>query len=205
MDLKETYNRIAKDWDREHRGDDWWIDGTNDFIALVGAGASVLDVGCGNGIKMKYLADHGLKTTGMDFSEKMIELAKRRVPEAACIVHDILDPDTLDGSYDGVYLSAVLLHLPKKEIVRVLRGLARHIDDGGYVYIAVKERRENEPEEEIKVENNLGYEYERFFSYFTVEEMTKYLMLAGLHLTSARLTTSGRRNWIQMIGRKGND
>lgn len=204
MDLKETYNRIAEDWDREHRGDDWWIEGTNDFIGLVGAGALVLDGGCGNGIKMKYLVDHGLSAEGMDFSEKMIELARARVPFANCFVRDLRDMEALDRMYDGIYLSASLLHLYKHEIVGALRGLAKHLKNGGYLYIAVKERREHEAEEEIKRESNLGYEYERFFSYFSVDEVVKYLTLTGLHLVSARSTTSGRRNWIQVIGRKGN-
>lgn len=204
MDLKETYNRIAADWDREHRGDDWWIEGTNDFIGLVGAGATVLDGGCGNGIKLKHLADHGLNVTGMDFSETMIELARARVPSATCIVCDLRDAEVLEGVFDGIYLSASLLHLHKHEIVGVLKGLVKHLKDGGYLYIAVKERREYEAEEEIKRESNFGYEYERFFSYFSVDEVVKYLTLTGLHLVSARSTTSGRRNWIQVIGRKGN-
>lgn len=204
MDLKETYNRIAEDWNAQHRGDDWWFEGTNAFISLLPQHADVLDVGCANGIKTKYLVDHGLQVTGIDFSERMIELAKQRVPEAKLFVFDMYEADALEGMYDGIYLSAVILHVPKDNVVGLLRKIVKHLRDGGYLYMAVKEKRENEPNEEVKVEANLGYTYERFFSYFTAEEMTKYLMLAGLHLVSARSTTAGRRNWIQVIGRKGN-
>lgn len=204
MDLKNTYNLIAKDWHEQSIPDDWWIEGTNSFISLLPKGASVLDVGCAGGVKAQYLVEHGLNLTGIDFSEKMIEIAKERVPEATFFVHDMKEIDTLEEMYDGIYLSAVVFHVPKNELVALLRKIAKRLKNGGYIYIAVKEKRENEQEEEVKVENELGYTYERFFAYFTTEEIARYLMLAGLHLTTAMLTTAGRRNWIQLIGKKEN-
>lgn len=202
MDLKETYNLIAKDWHEQSIPDDWWIEGTNSFISLLPKGASVLDVGCAGGIKTQYLVERKLNVTGIDFSENMIKLAKERVSGVNFFVYDMNELDALEETYDGIYLSAVLLHVPKDQVVALLRKIVRRLKNGGYLYIAVKEKRETEQEEEVKVENELGYTYERFFSYFTVEEVTKYLMLAGLHLTTAMLTTSGRRNWIQVIGKK---
>ncbi len=77
MDLKDTYNKIAEDWHKDHTQDDWWVDGTLKFISLVGVGKEVLDVGCGAGTKSKFLKENGLSVTGIDFSEKMIEIAKR--------------------------------------------------------------------------------------------------------------------------------
>lgn len=205
MTLLETYNLIAKDWHEQSMPDDWWIEGTNSFISLLPKGASVLDVGCAGGVKTQYLVERELNVTGIDFSENMIKIAKERVPQANFLVYDMNAMDSFEGMYDGIYLSAVILHVPKDQIVALLRKIVKHLKDGGYLYIAVKEKREHEPEEEIKVENELGYTYERFFSYFLVDEVIQYLNIAGLHMTTAILTTAGRRNWIQVIGKKGND
>ena len=43
------------------------------------------------------------------------------------------------------------------------------LNPNGVLYLAVKEKRK--VEEEIATENDYGYEYERFFSYFTLDEI----------------------------------
>ena len=46
------------------------------------AEGQVVDLGCGSGIWAKELAEAGFEVTGVDISAAMIELARRRVPEA---------------------------------------------------------------------------------------------------------------------------
>ena len=99
-------------------------------------------------------------------------------------------------------MQAVLLHIPKSEVREVVRELRNKLNDGGYLYIAVKERRENEKDEEILKENDYGYEYERFFSYFTLSEIKRYVSDAGLGISYEKVTLSGHTNWIQMICHK---
>jgi 2-polyprenyl-3-methyl-5-hydroxy-6-metoxy-1,4-benzoquinol methylase len=53
-DLKNTYNKIASDWVRDHSSDDWWVEGTDIFLSLLSPGATILDVGCGGGHKTQY-------------------------------------------------------------------------------------------------------------------------------------------------------
>lgn len=80
MGLKETYNRIAEDWATDHAADTWWIEGTDKFCSFLEPGASVMDVGCGAGLKTKFLSDRGFQARGSDFAPKMIEAAKRKYP-----------------------------------------------------------------------------------------------------------------------------
>lgn len=202
MDLKATYNRIADDWFKDHHGDTWWIEGTNKFVSFLTPGALVLDVGCGAGVKSRYLLDKGLKVIGVDFSEKMIEIARREVPGAAFRIADIKDLSGLKEDFDGILAQAVLLHIPKSEAGDVVRGLRDKLAIGGYLYIAVKETRKGEKEEEVLKEDDYGYEYERFFSYFTLPEVQKYLTDAGMELCYENVALSGHTNWIQVIGRK---
>src|SRR5215213_7058433 len=45
-------------------------------------GGLVVDLGCGSGLLARELIDAGYKVLGIDISEAMIELSRKRVPEA---------------------------------------------------------------------------------------------------------------------------
>ena len=55
--LRDTYDRIADDWARDHERDTWWREGTAKFASLLPNGARVLDAGCGSGQKAKFFQD----------------------------------------------------------------------------------------------------------------------------------------------------
>lgn len=204
MDLKETYNRIAEDWHRDHLSDDWWREGTDAFIETLQPGARVLDVGCGSGVKSKYLVDHGLRVTGIDISEKLLDIARREVPKGEFKVFSMTDLDSMSEIFDGVFAQASLLHIPRKDAGGIVEKMVKRLVQGGHLYIAVKETREGKPEEGITKENDYGYEYERFFSYFTMNELEQYLTDAGLTIVSKlrNPNKSGKTVWLQIIGKK---
>ena len=201
MDLKDTYNRIAKDWHEDHKNDDWWEAGSSYFASLFKTGETILDVGCAGGFKSAYLSRLGLKVTGIDISEEFIALARAEVPEATFLAKDMREIDDLPV-FDGIFAQASLLHIPRAEIVSTLKTLAAHLSQTGYIYVSVKEKREGKQEEEMKVEDDYGYSYTRFFSYFTLEEMREYFEQADLKVTWEKVHSSGRANWIQLIGQK---
>lgn len=206
MNLKETYNKIAESWHKDHSTDDWWHESTNKFVSLLKPGNSVLDIGCGGGTKSKYLINKGLKVLGIDFSENLLEIAKREVPEGKFIVMDLHDIDKLEESFDGIFMQAVLLHIPKKEVEGILKKAVQKLNPEGYLYIAVKEKIEGGADEEMKVDNDYGYEYERFFSYFTLSDFETYFKNVGLEMiykvVKPPSKTARKSSWMQVIGKK---
>ncbi len=200
--LRDTYNKIAEEWHGDHQSNDWWVPSTNTFISFLPTGASVLDVGCGGGTKAKYLASRGLQVLGIDFSENMIEIARREVPEAEFAVMDMRDLSELRRNFDGIFAQASLLHIPKKEVHSVFRKFLSHLKPNGYLYIAVKEKKEGQPDEEIQKESDYGYEYERFFSFYAFDELKQYFSDADLEIVSENIIPSGKTRWITVIGRK---
>jgi SAM-dependent methyltransferase len=202
MDLKSTYNKIAKDWMQDHHGDTWWVEGTDKYLSFFDSNASILDVGCGAGEKSKYLVKKGFRVTGIDFSEEMIALAKQQVPAGKFFVKDIKQSLRLEETFDGVFAQAVLLHISKKEVIGVIKNIIKPLKTGGYFYVAVKELRSGKPDEEIVKENDYGYDYERFFSYFTLEEIKGYVTEIGMSIVFEIVASSGKTNWIQIIAKK---
>jgi SAM-dependent methyltransferase len=201
MDLKNTYNRIASDWFNDHKESDWWSDSAHKFLSYLQKGNRILDVGCGAGLKTKYLIEKGFKIIGIDFSEEMIRLAKEYCPEGEFYVKDIKEPLNL-GIFDGIFAQAVLLHIPKTEVDKVLNEFKSSLKDNGYLYLAVKEKRPNENDEQMVEENDYGYKYERFFSFFTVPEIKDYLTKLNMKVVHDNVISRGDTNWIVVIAQK---
>ncbi len=202
MNLRETYNRIAEDWHRDHSHDDWWVEGTDAFVKELPSGAHVLDVGCGSGVKSKYLAKHGLHVVGIDISDKLLEIARRETPEAEFRELSMYDLDSTSETFDGIFAQASLLHIPRRDAGAVVKKMADRLTPDGFLYLAVKETRSDKPEEGVFKED--GYDYERFFSYFTMDELEQYLADAGLKIVLSLRNPhpSGKTVWLQIIGRK---
>ena len=203
--LKDTYNKIAEEWHQDHQSDDWWQEGTNKFISYLKSGSAVLDVGCGGGNKSKYLADRGLDVLGIDFSENMVTIASREVLNARFQVLDINDIGTLGENFDGIFMQAVLLHIPKAKVEDILRKVVKKLNPGGYLYIAVKEKIEGGVDEEVKKDDDYGYEYERFFSYFSIDELRQHFENLNLEVVYEDVKppsrTARKSNWLQIIGK----
>lgn len=151
-------------------------------------------------MKSKLLTDNCLKVIGIDISENMIEIARKDVPAAKFFEMDIREASKLKETFNGIFAQASILHIPKKEAQKTIEVLANKLKIGGYFYIAVKEKRG--VDEEIKKENDYGYEYERFFSYYTLDEIKNYFVNLKMKIVYETVTNSGRTNWIQVIAQK---
>jgi SAM-dependent methyltransferase len=201
VSLKDTYNKIAEDWVKDHDRDDWWQDGADYFLSLLSKDSKILDVGCGGGIKTKYINDKGYQVKGIDFSEKMVDIAKRDNPNVDFELLDMYDVDTLKDKFDGIFVQASLLHIPKNRVVEVLTKMKSVLNSNGLIYIAVKGMRDDGIQEDTKVENDYGYEYERFFSYFTMDELKKYFRELDMEVIWEGENIPTATKWIQIIGR----
>ena len=202
MDLKETYNHIAELWHADHSDDGWWREGTDTFISLLPDQASVLDVGCGSGVKSGYLTEHGLNVTGIDIADKLLDIARREHPEISFEERSMYDLGDMEEKFNAVFAQASLLHIPKKDAPNIIRGMAERLEPKGLLYIAVKETKGGLPDEEIRTEDDYGFEYQRFFSYFTLAELEQYMLAAGLTVVKTFSNPVGRTVWLQIIGRK---
>jgi len=118
---KSVAEHIAnKPWSRhETRIEQWrnvdWLPGE--------PGQSVLDVGCGNANYYRYFMEvRGMVYTGCDNSQEMVRLAREYAP-GATIYRARLPLDSMDGarlpfdngSFDLVFCTNVLHHLPESE------------------------------------------------------------------------------------------
>lgn len=97
---------------------------------------TVLDIGFGTGVLTKKLYDDGYKVTGIDFSERMIEIAREKMPEADLIKYDFTDglPKILEGiSFDWIISTYAIHHLTDGQKKLFIYELMKHLSPGGAI------------------------------------------------------------------------
>jgi 8-oxo-dGTP diphosphatase len=52
------------------------------FLSMIHPAGKIIDIGCGSGRDAKVFSEKGYQVTGIDFSFKMIEVAKEKAPQA---------------------------------------------------------------------------------------------------------------------------
>ena len=102
----------------------------------------VLDVGCGNGYSTAIYAQGNIKITGMDYSERMIDVANIRDTPATFLVGDVTNIPFRDGTFDTVTTDRCLINLSTREQQALaVKELCRVLKPGGcYVMCENTER-----------------------------------------------------------------
>lgn len=93
-------------------------------------GNRLLDVGCGHGWHDKFLKKN-FRITGIDFSETILKLAKKRNPEVVYERGDMRNLD-LNRKFDVVMsFDAMMYNLSYEDLRATIKSLAKHLAKGG--------------------------------------------------------------------------
>src|SRR4026209_194349 len=103
-----------------------WIEGHASL-----AGKDVLDVGCGGGILAESMARRGARVTGIDLSEKALNVAELHLRESKLSVeYRKLAVEDCPGSFDVVTCMELLEHVPDPGAM--VAACARRTKPGGH-------------------------------------------------------------------------
>jgi 2-polyprenyl-3-methyl-5-hydroxy-6-metoxy-1,4-benzoquinol methylase len=95
-------------------------------------GGAVLDLGCGAGVPATlWLARRGFAVTGVDFSGRQLDLARKLVPSAAFRKADMTDLELDPGAFDAVVAFHSIIHVPREEHPALLQKIHRWLKPGG--------------------------------------------------------------------------
>jgi ubiquinone/menaquinone biosynthesis C-methylase UbiE len=89
---------------------------------------SAIDVGCGDGMLAARLAARGAAVTGIDRDERMIGLARSRVPDAIFVAGDFMEHAFRDDSFGFACANTALHHM---DFAAALAKMARILRPGG--------------------------------------------------------------------------
>jgi ubiquinone/menaquinone biosynthesis C-methylase UbiE len=133
--VEQGYNRIAEDY-YSHRNLSKFNKELEQFASLLPENAHILDVGCGAGIPTaKFLAEKGIKVTGIDLSDKMLNLARDNVPRAKFIKMDMNDLQFSENTFDGIISVYALFHVPKSQHFNIFKQFYKILKPSGILLI----------------------------------------------------------------------
>lgn len=108
----------------------------NEFVSRIGDGGRILDLGCGSGRDSKAFLSQGFDVVSVDGSEEMAKIASEYIGrEVICSTFQDYEPE---GTFDGIWACASLLHLAKEDIVLVMQKLTKVLNEGGSFYVSFK-------------------------------------------------------------------
>lgn len=171
-----------------------------EFMSAVRPGGAILDVGCAGGRDSRAFVDRGFTVIGVDLVNTFLDAARERVPEATFFKQDVRALTFDDASFDGIWAQAVLMHLKRDELPRVLATFHRLLKPGGMLHVRVKEG-----EGEQWVTDKLSPSYKRFFSFFQPSEIERMVKIANLAITRSETLPDPIRpdlSWVWVLAKK---
>ena len=92
----------------------------------------LLDLGCGAGEPVaRYFIDRGWDVAGVDFSQRMLQLALKYVPEMHTIKSDMLDVDFDVNQFNAITATYSLFHVPATAHAELFEKMHRWLCPGG--------------------------------------------------------------------------
>ena len=110
-------------------------------------GKSILDVGCGTGAAISLLTERGCVMTGIDSSEAMLDVAKKRAQNATYVQGAAEALPFADHAFDGVVSGQTFHHLDQEQAFREAMRVTKR---GGHVALFWKLYSFDEPVARIR-------------------------------------------------------
>ncbi|MDD2981054.1 MAG: class I SAM-dependent methyltransferase [Hespellia sp.] len=161
------------------------------FLNYIPEFSYILDFGCGSGRDTKYFLEQGFQVDAVDGSKKLCDIAEAMTSiKVKNMLFQELDEQE---KYDGIWACASILHLPKLELVEVLKKIVRALKQDGIVYAS------------FKYGEFEGEKDGRYFTCFTEKTFAQLLEnIPELHIKEQWISEDVRENrggeqWLNLI------
>lgn len=178
------------------------IDLIEEFLSYLPKNSIILDAGCAAGRDSKVFFDKGYQAIGVDISENLIKIAKKKYPKIQFVQADFRHLPLKNESIDGVWAHASLLHFEtKKDVFLALKEFYRVLKKDGIIYVSVKKKLNKKTE---IVKDKISHHH-RFFQFFTKEEVKNLMIKSGFKIIRIKydqdLAKRKGVNWITAFAR----
>jgi SAM-dependent methyltransferase len=99
----------------------------------------LIEIGSGSGREIPLFVQKGYDYIGIEPSAGMIELIKTEHADTRIIQTTIYDLPFENSTFDGFWMAAILLHIPKDRIHEAFNSFKRVLKPVAYGFISIKE------------------------------------------------------------------
>ena len=156
----------------------------------------LLEVGFGSAREAGLLLQAGARYQGIDYSVEFVELARARFPQGDFREGDVRTCP-LPSGLDAVFAIASLVHLPRAQLMAVLRRLSRALHPRGVFVMEI--RASNRYRKEIRTDD---FGSPRTFYFFNEAGVRKLAAGAGLVVEKLEKRAYGVKPWWWMVMRR---
>jgi ubiquinone/menaquinone biosynthesis C-methylase UbiE len=165
------------------------------FAALLPAGARVLDAGCGPAHDTVNLRAAGCLAIGLDRSAGMLAQARaQHGADLPLLQGDLRQLPIAAGAFDGVFMMASLLHLPRAAAPLALAEAWRVLVAGGVLYVSVKRG-----QGVAVTDTAVGV---RRYTLYAEDELAALLADAGYRAVGPVPGLAAQEGWVNLLGWK---
>ena len=193
MDPDEMKDLVKKGYEEgeyfEHYRKDLVIDDLEiwllrEFLQRVPSGGTILDLGSGPGVPFdRHLVDEGFSVTGIDISEKHIEMAMNLVPEARFIHGDFVEY-AFDEKFDAIMSLYTIFHIPRSLHSAIFKKMHGWLKKDGVILVSM-----GTTDTPVDVQEFVGAEMA--WSSFSIDDNLRLITDAGFE---TMLTVDDNRN-----------
>jgi SAM-dependent methyltransferase len=109
------------------------------FCSKMPINARILDLGCGTGLPVvNELVDKGFQVIGVDFSDTMIELARKNVPNAEYVKIEMTEIE-YDNEFDGIVSRYSMLCLDMQNFKKTALKISKALKKKGLFLLSLNE------------------------------------------------------------------
>ena len=138
--IRSVYKKYATDFDEKIASLEIYNASYDFLLRKIQDGAAILDLACGPGNVSHYLKRYrpGIRITGVDISEEMIDIAKARIQDGEFIVRDICEVK-FKSKFDCVICAFAIPYLNLQETAHVARIISQSLNSRGHFYLSFME------------------------------------------------------------------
>ena len=147
--------------------------------------AKVLDIGFGTGVLTKKLYDDGYEIYGIDFSERMLEIAKEKMPLAKLVQYDFsrgLPKELENIQFNYIISTYAMHHLEDEDKIKFINKLEKYLSRDGRIIIGDIAFETRELLEQCKVKYENYWDDEEI--YFVFDELKEFFPKEDISFTT---------------------
>jgi SAM-dependent methyltransferase len=138
-DVAQYYDLTAERTAREWYPNDILLPAQQELMALLPPRPRILDLGCGPGYEAMRLHALGADVIGIDISTVSIRIAQERNPACRFVKMDFLSLDGSLGTFDAVWASGSLIHVPPESMKQLMRGIRTVLSNKGILAAVIRD------------------------------------------------------------------